>query len=383
MKKEVDYELAEMLEILKENDKKIFNDTANILKTKIKKNRKAIEASFRIKLNNNKIKRFKYFIKESKYDYKTNELIYEILNEMKEKGFKNLPIENVTLKNNKVFCISNNIKCKKYNAVRVDFTNEVDIIETMKLIKRFHSIYLSNEFYNRLKNKNLLESFNSRNYYGTWYDIYKRKKEEIIEFKNIITREISKTNILNFDKEYMNYINISLLECEKAEQLLKESKYRNKSIFDFKCFGICHHDLEFHNVLKIFNGKKNKFYLIDFEYLIIDIWHHDFASVVKRVLRSNRLLEDKEILRDDTLKISMINKLVKLMVKTYRIKDKDDIKIIKSLILFPEEFWQIGYQKYIENQNWDIDRFNRKLKKAIISQNNKNYILEALDDVFN
>jgi CotS family spore coat protein len=181
-----------------------------------------------------------------------------------------------------------------------------------------------------------------------WHERFKEKCDYLMTFKNIIQ---DKEKLTLFDKLYSNNLNYYYELGMKTIRMLDYTTY-NEKLGEFKKQkGFCHHDLANHNVLIC----KNSVYFIDFDYVLVDIKHHDLASIIIRNMKDSQWNLQKAF----------------YIIDCYSEQDKildDDISIMKQFIRFPQDFWQVGMQYYIEKQPWDEDIFLNKLMKFLVQK---------------
>lgn len=177
-----------------------------------------------------------------------------------------------------------------------------------------------------------------------WMDILNRKINDIFKFRDSI---ILKDELSIFDKIYLKNIEQNIIlanECiENLYRFDYKSIMRNHVVESY----VCHHDLANHNILK---DEKGKIYFIDFDYVILDTFLHDFASFVMRSMKIGRWDTDK----------------LKIIINSYRsVKSlsKQELCLAMSFLLFPNDFWQLGFQYYVEEINWEEEKFLRRLTR--------------------
>ncbi|HWQ30165.1 MAG TPA: CotS family spore coat protein, partial [Negativicutes bacterium] len=55
--------------------------------------------------------------------------------------------------------------------------------------------------------------------------------------------------------------------------------------------------------------------------------------------------------------------------------DKDELEVIKALMTFPQDFWQIGLQYYVEKQPWAMEYFLMRLGRIVSDREIRNRFL--------
>lgn len=151
----------------------------------------------------------------------------------------------------------------------------------------------------------------------------------------------------DFDKMFIESIGSALAEMKEAKELLENSEYY-KIREDSEDIVICHNDLAEHNFIINDEG----IYLIDFDYLTIDLRIMDIADLLLKGIKNAAFDLEKSV---DILK--EYNKL-------YPLKEKD-YKYIYILLLFPRDYYTIVKNHYHKEKQWNeevyINRFKNKI----------------------
>ena len=153
-----------------------------------------------------------------------------------------------------------------------------------------------------------------------------------------MTKRFTEEQILDF-----------LKQAEESTCMIKESPYYEISEKSKKLGEFCHHDLANHNFLI---GKDGNVYLIDFDYCIMDTHLHDLTSLIVRNMRYGVW---------DTRKAYFILEEYNRVYPT----DMKDLMVIKALMTFPQDFWQVGLQYYTEKQPWTMEYFLMRLERIV------------------
>ncbi|MBU5486164.1 CotS family spore coat protein [Clostridium sp. MSJ-11] len=178
-----------------------------------------------------------------------------------------------------------------------------------------------------------------------WFENFSNKKRDILDFKNIIENKDEKTY---FDILYLKHVGEEIERINKSLEDLMKSKYFHKMKEEIVKKGFCHHDYAHHNVLIDEEGSIN---IIDFDYCILDTHLHDLSSLIIRAMKNGKWDISNSIhILDSYSSVCPIN--------------KDDIDIMAAFIEFPQAFWQLGIQYYIEKQPWEEDVFINRLNKV-------------------
>lgn len=183
-----------------------------------------------------------------------------------------------------------------------------------------------------------------------WIEVYRTRKNEILDFKYRILEKSSKSQV---DLKYLSMVPRELESCDRAIENLCSSGYDKKMLKEIKKSGFCHHDYAHHNVLVTKEGIT----LIDFDYCILDVYLHDLSSLLLRAMNHGRWSEER----------------MKIILNAYRSEHRfssEDFKIMAAFMEFPQDFWQRGLQYYWENKPWSEEFYIKKLKDY--DEDNKN-----------
>lgn len=180
----------------------------------------------------------------------------------------------------------------------------------------------------------------------SWPNVFNTRKSEILDFKNRINQKAKKSS---FDKLYLKHLDEEVLKAEKSIKGLNKSKYKEIMKKEVMKGGFCHHDYAHHNVLIDDSDNIN---IIDFDYCILDTHLHDLASLMIRAMKKGKWANEKgKNIVDSYLKSNSLS--------------QEEVIVIKEFIRFPQEYWQLGIQKYWEQQAWSEESFFERLNNYI------------------
>lgn len=199
--------------------------------------------------------------------------------------------------------------------------------------------------------------------WGMWPLFFKDKERDILGFKKEIEGKKNKTD---FDLCYLSLIKEEVYNIERSLETIIRSQYENLMKEEVLKEGFCHHDYAHHNILL---NKEGNVKIIDFDYLILDSHLHDLASLITRKMRYNLWsIEDALFILDN-------------YNEEYKIK-KEEILVMAGFMEFPQEFWQVGIQYYIEKQPWGEEFFNKKIEKIYQDIEGKYYFLNKFKRIY-
>ena len=292
-----------------------------------------------------------YCLKVVHYEYGHFLFILEAIKHLINKGFINVPKiistisgkEYINFDNYYAYVtkwVTDNREC--------NYDNPIDIIFATSTLAKLHK--KSEDFI-------VTKAMNPRNYWFKWTENFSTRKNEILDFQNRINHKEIKTE---FDCKYMELIPKEVRRAEMAVEHLKSTKYIEKMKEEMKKNGYCHHDYAHHNVLI---GKNCEVTIIDFDYCILDTHLHDVASLLIRKMKNGKWdLYNAEYILD------VYNSIYKI--------ESSDIPILSAFMEFPQDFWQLGIQYYLEKQPWEEQFFINKLNKIALDINGKQEFIE-------
>lgn len=274
------------------------------------------------------LKRLRFPIEDMNY-------IFAAVEHLRERGFSNT-FRIIKQKNGDDFI---SFKGDKYfltewiDGRECDFLNPLDIDAAIEVLARLH---------------NAAEGYapalypESRCYYGKWPENFRRR---IDEMKLIKEQVLAKPEKSDMDGIYLDYVDMCISDGEEALLLLNKTDYQGLSEEAAKKGGFIHHDFAHHNILHTFDGRT---YVVDFDYCIMDIRIHDIGSLIIRNMKKTNWDMDKalDILESYDRRNPISNK---------------ELSVLVPFLLFPQDFWMISRQYYIERKPWDEEDYVDKM----------------------
>lgn len=202
-----------------------------------------------------------------------------------------------------------------------------------------------------------------RNYYGKWVKRFQKRCDELVYFKALIK---SKEQISEFDKLYLKYFDIHYRQALKSINDIEGSDYFSIMESHKQLSSICHHDTANHNFLITTDLNM---YMIDFDYCILDSHIHDLGSIIIRNLKYGHW------------NLYMMEYILDTYSSRIPISEKERY-LIFCFIEFPQDFWQVGLQYYVEKQPWGEDFFIKKLTRIIEDSRERMDFIKELESSF-
>lgn len=199
-----------------------------------------------------------------------------------------------------------------------------------------------------------------RNYYGKWIKRFQKRCSELLYFKALIK---SRPEPTEFDKYYIKAFDIHYRQALKTVSDLEGSEYFKVMEEHKKLSGLCHHDSANHNFLIT---RDLKVYVIDFDYCIMDSHLHDLSSLIIRNLKYGHW---------DMGTMEFILEIYSGRIPVSR----EEKYLIFCFMEFPQDFWQIGLQYYVEKQPWGEDYFIKRLNRTLEDARDRMEFIKELE----
>lgn len=305
-----------------------------------------IKNVYKINSNTKKI----YCLKVINYNFPHFKFILSAILHLQKNGFKTIP-EVIKTKEKcyyikffeKYAFLSNWVTSRQSN-----YDNPVDLSRVSEKLGELHSC--SERFIVTME-------MDPRIGWFSWINVFNTRKSEILDFKNRINQKAKKSN---FDKLYLEHLEKEIEKADKSIKGLEKSNYKEIMKREIMKSGFCHHDYAHHNVLI---DKSNNINIIDFDYCILDTHLHDLASLMIRAMKKGKWKNEKG------------NNIIKSYSKSNSLM-QEEIVVINEFIRFPQEYWQLGIQKYWEQQPWSEESFFERLNNYVEDSEEKTKYIE-------
>jgi CotS family spore coat protein len=219
------------------------------------------------------------------------------------------------------------------NGKELDFRTFMDLKQASVFLARFH-----------LQSWGFVNPPNAvRSGWPDWPGQLAQRINQLTEFCRLARSE---KETAPFSRLYLRYFEPfyrqAILSCER----LSTVPYPAIAATARQQSGLCHHDFSGRNILWTYD---NRLALVDFDYCLQDIRIHDLINLLVRNLKHNNWRSD----------------LARLILTTYHQTAplaREELEVMQVLLAWPQDFWQIGLQYYIEKLPWPPERFLKKLQ---------------------
>ena len=182
-----------------------------------------------------------------------------------------------------------------------------------------------------------------RNLWGVWPQRFFRRYDQLIYFYRLASRYDK-----GFDRLFKKYFTGYLHQAENALAALSRSPYAELVIEERPLNYLCHHDFSDRNLLL----SSQSCSLLDFDYCILDLRLHDIANLLLRILRHDDWQGHR----------------ARFVLQVYHRQfplTQDHLRLLHTFLLWPQDYWQIGLQYYVERLKWPEARFLKTLHRVI------------------
>lgn len=216
----------------------------------------------------------------------------------------------------------------------INFDNNTDVIRATKLLANFH-----------ISSKGFFQPSDqfSKNELGKLPSVYQKRLDEIKRAKKLASLGKSK-----FDYLLLNYIDYFYSTGKSVISKLNSSNYLNLVDTTRKEGSFCHHEFTHNNII----NQNGTYFLLNFEYCCYELKIYDLCNLIKRKLRKCNwdILEAKKIMDCYREKIPL---------------SKDELYVMKLMLLFPQKFWRVINTYYNSKKNLSDSIYLSKLNNVI------------------
>ncbi|MDP2872410.1 MAG: CotS family spore coat protein [Bacillota bacterium] len=185
-----------------------------------------------------------------------------------------------------------------------------------------------------------------RTRWGAWPEIFRARLDQLGVFRRLAREARTRTA---FDRLYMGLLDYHWEQAATAITLLLRTRYRRLMDLECRRASICHHDLTHNNIMFRPDGSVH---LLDLDYCLADSRLHDVGSMILR--HCKRFGWD----------LAAAELYIKLYSRNSRDPlSSDELAVLAAFLYWPQDFWQVGLQYYVEKQPWPLSRFLSSLER--------------------
>lgn len=185
----------------------------------------------------------------------------------------------------------------------------------------------------------------------------KKRLEDIRKLRRKAEKERN-----GFDYLFIEHFDDFYTIGEKSLETLFSSRYNKLVEATLREGMICHHDYSYQNIL--IRGDKTA--IINFDYCNMELKIYDIVNILRRRMR----------------KCNWDIRKARLILDTYRNiepLEPDEMKVMKSMLLFPQKFWRVINRYYNSKRCWAQKNFTQMLEEVIAEKNYHMQFMEEFD----
>ena len=232
-----------------------------------------------------------------------------------------------------------------------DFKNESDLKLAAEVLAKFH---------NAARNFTPEDNLKARNDIGKLPFTFEKRLMTLNKMRDLARKNKKKTD---FDILYLENVDFYIELAKRASKSLDIGCYNRVCQNDSQDKVLCHHDFTYHNILIKDNGDT---YIVDFDYCKEEIQVYDVATLMIKALK--RLDWDRgkaKIILDSYNAIKPIT--------------KDELNVLKALLIFPQRFWRLANRYYYKEPGWSEASFMKKMREILDEKENYLNFIEGLE----
>lgn len=204
-----------------------------------------------------------------------------------------------------------------------------------------------------------LPASSDRLLWGRWPELWRSRLDQLAVFKRLAHESDAKTA---FDRRYVGLVPYYWEQAATAIAMLLRTSYRRLMEIEGLERSLCHHDLAHHNIL--FGA--GQIHLIDMDYCIGDTRLHDIGSLIIRQCK----------------RFGWDSGWADIIIEQYSRHaglplSPEELAVLAAFMHWPQDFWQVGLQYYIERQPWTLRRFLGSLERKTSGRRERERFLAA------
>lgn len=278
------------------------------------------------------------YLKKTKLNAASLYFIHEALEYLVQQGFPTVPRFRLD-RDGKPF-VQNGadryVLTDWYDATELDFQVLTDLQQACRLLAIFH-----------LKSRGFQPSRPStRTVWLDWPAKWEKRIRELQTFRDLARADSENSP---FSRLYLRHFEPFYRQANLSYQWLLKSPYPEVAAAAARERSFCHHDYSDRNLLRTTAGQ---IIMVDFDYCLSDLRIHDLVNLLVRNLKY----------------LAWNSELGKYILTQYHQTaplSREELQVMWVLLSWPQDFWQVGLQFYVEKLPWPKARFLRKLERKL------------------
>ena len=195
---------------------------------------------------------------------------------------------------------------------------------------------------------------------GKLTDSLSKRYDEILRMRRKAERERGA-----FDYIYLNCVDKFIGLAEQSLGLLGGPEYQRLIKKTLLEGGICHHDYSYQNIIM----KGPITYITGFESCGEEIRIYDLVNLLRRKMRKCNWNAPKA-----SLLLDAYSELEPL--------SRDEIVVMKAMLLFPQKFWRVANRYYNSRRSWAQKNFTGMLEEVVTEFTDHVHFMGQYDNLF-
>lgn len=183
----------------------------------------------------------------------------------------------------------------------------------------------------------------NRHLWGAWSQRFTTRLDQMSEFL-----QIAADRKPIFDRLYRRHAPEFIQQAYLAIEALNISPYMTICAMEQNQAYLCHHDFSDRNILL----RPDSCSLLDFDYCLCDLRLHDLANLILRILRHDQWQPERPFF------------ILKVYHRQFPLTP-NHLRVLHAFLQWPQDFWQVGLQYYVEKQEWPEARFLKSIRRVI------------------
>jgi CotS family spore coat protein len=224
-----------------------------------------------------------------------------------------------------------------YFSKELDFEILMDLKQAANFLARFH-----------LKSRGFTPGPDHINR-TCWLNWPAKLEFRLQQLQNFRRLALAEKETSAFSRLFLRHFEPYYREALASYDMLLNSPYPEVATIESRRKSFCHHDYSGRNLLRTY---ENRLILVDFDYCLSDLRIHDLINLLARNLKHT----------------GWNSWVAGFILREYHQTSplaREEMEVMHVLLCWPQEFWQVGLQYYVERLPWPKERFLKKLESKI------------------
>lgn len=206
-----------------------------------------------------------------------------------------------------------------------------------------------------------------RSAYGTWPGLFSGRLSQLERFVSEVGEKPGGRRDW-FDAHFRRHAPRFIAAAHRAIEALAATSYGQESAEARWRGFLCHHDYSKRNLLVGGSGRDETYgYVVDFDYCLLDTPLHDVAGLIIRAAKQASW-RPKACVAAAACVIDAYNREAERAggeLGAALALDRERLAIVLAVLGWPQDFWQLALQRYVEKQPWPEERYRQLMQKRV------------------